>query len=375
VGQACQTGACQNLFKYAPSNLTAGTVTSVAAAVTLNCGTSIFDSTNLTFTNWCGAPQPTPFTQSQTANGGPDVIVLAMSAFTLPVGNTLQITGGRGVMLVVYGDANVAGTILVSGAAATAGPGGNSSSCGAAGAGSNGRDGTRTGALGGGAGGAGHLTDGTDGATGTGGAGGLGAHGVALAAPTLIPLHGGCQGGHGGPSDVGTGGVGGSGGGALQLSVAGTLTVTGQISAAGGGGTGGNGHDGGGGGGSGGGVLLEAETLSVALTARIAANGGAGGEGGTNGGGNGANGADGSANGSLQALGGNASASAGNGGNGGALAGAPTAAQAGQSGNGGGGGGGGAAGRIRLNAHTSCSITVGSVVSPAATSNGATGCP
>ena len=41
----------------------------------------------------------------------------------------------------------------------------------------------------------------------------------------------------------------------------------------------------------------------------------------------------------------------------------------------GGGGGGGGVGYIRFNAATSCSVNNGEIISPNASSNGATGCP
>src|SRR5437899_3326432 len=65
-----------------------------------------------------------------------------------------------------------------------------------------------------------------------------GQHGTSAPGPTLVPLHGGCQGGQGGPSDVSMATAGGAGGGALQISAAKTLSIYGTIAAAGGGGGG-----------------------------------------------------------------------------------------------------------------------------------------
>ncbi|NOZ86795.1 MAG: hypothetical protein GXP49_11085 [Deltaproteobacteria bacterium] len=93
--------------------------------------------------------------------------------------------------------------------------------------------------------------------------------------------------------------TGGGGGGALQITAGEKITMSGVINAGGGGGLGGNARTdavedkdciGGAGGGSGGAVLLE--SLEVALTGTIAANGGGGGGGGNNDGEAGGNGSD-----------------------------------------------------------------------------------
>jgi hypothetical protein len=188
------------------------------------------------------------------------------------------------------------------------GPGGDYN-CGAS-AGGNGNDANtnppydrNTGGGGGGASGAG----GTGGNDGTGGGGTAGS---ARANANIVPLYGGCPGGISGT--CGGTQFGGGGGGAVQISAAGTLTVTGSVSAVGGaGGTSsnqtcnGSAYVGGAGGGSGGAVLLEGNSVTAPL-ASTPVNGGpggvsqttSGGAGGTSGTPTGANGAHASSSGS-----------------------------------------------------------------------------
>ena len=101
----------------------------------------------------------------------------------------------------------------------------------------------------------------------------------------------------------------------------------------------------------------------------MAANGGGGAEAGTSLGG--VNGSDGRADTVPAAGGSGGSAGAGNGGAGGASITLPLNGLPAGTNNEGGGGGGGAVGRIRINASGSCSI--GGLISPPQTSNGA--CP
>jgi hypothetical protein len=148
----------------------------------------------------------------------------------------------------------------------------------------------------------------------------------------------------------------------VQLSVAGTLTLTGTIAAAGGGGRkGATAEDGGGGGGSGGAVLVEGNALSISSTAWLTANGGGGAAGNNSDSANGNNGANGTINSGVPANGGSG-AEGGDGGRG--------AASGGGVGNGaagtcsglclltphgaGGGGGGGGTGRVLIRAQTTC---------------------
>jgi len=134
---------------------------------------------------------------------------------------------------------------------------------------------------GGGGGGGGNFGSGA-----SGGAGGCsqntvvngGGGGPAEFAHDLIPLVGGGGGGGGGDATggVGDGWAGGGGGGAVQIAARLSISIAGEISAAGGNGFGGaTTIDGGGGGGGGGGVLLESPMVMIA--GAIVVDGGNGG--------------------------------------------------------------------------------------------------
>jgi hypothetical protein len=267
-------------------------------------------------------------------------------------------------VIAVHGNATIEGRITVSAVGST--PGSGAATCQT----SPGGDTSMAldkGAGGGGAGG---------GFGGAGGAGGTGdgdpmtiAGGVASATigdATLIPLRGGCPGGRGGQehpgSDPAEPGAAGGGGGAIQLSVRDTLDIRTNASfEANGGGGGGavnmdtNNSDlhvgaGGGGGGSGGAIFLEANTLQIAMTAILCANGGGGGSG-SHEADNGTKGADGICSSTTAANG--STGGGNNGGDGGDGAFDITPAEVGGAGagaDGGGGGGGGGVGRIRVRA-------------------------
>ena len=349
---------CAPRFTYPPSNFDPIALTNVSGIAELSCDTT-FDSTALTFSaNFCNELKPIPVVLTQ--DGGSDVVVLPMAGLTVRTGRTLTLTGGRPVIIAVFGDATIVGTVL-----AQAGP--DQPDCAA----SHGTPGALDNS-GPGAGGAGFGGFGGDGGAAlmAGGIGGL-PHGNAA----LVPLTGGCSGALGGATPRVAGGAGGRGGGAVQLSVAGTLTVTGRVGAPGAGGRRGisdnNGGSGGGGAGSGGAILLEGQRLIV-QAALLTANGGGGGEGGGTSN-TGIDGLSGSLTSATPALGGNANPPTfpGFGGNGGA-----GITPAGNGLNqrdpaGGGGAGGGGVGRIRLNALLQCQVD-GGVISPPAT---ASGCP
>jgi hypothetical protein len=270
-------------FPYAPNHFDAptyqGTVPG-SAIVALGCGESTFDSTTLTFGNWCGQFQPAPVALPQA--GGPDVVVLPVAGLAIARGASLKVSGGRPVIVAVYGDATVAGTVDVDASGIMPGAGGNVScgnSQGKDGAGDPARNNGASGGGGGGfvtAGGSGGLCN-TDGCCGgnvprntAGGAGG-----VARTTTAPAPLLGGCAGGKAGACAT----AGGAGGGAIQISAAGTLTVSGTVRANGAAGTlpcGANDEGGGTGGGSGGEILLEGSTLAT-TGATLQASGGAGG--------------------------------------------------------------------------------------------------
>jgi hypothetical protein len=209
----------------------------------------------------------------QTQAGGADVVVLPLQNFTIASGATLKLIGNRPVVLAVFGDATIAGTIDASASGTTPGAGGNAI-C-SPGTGSNGGNGGLLGGSGDGGGGGGHATTGGTGDSGTGA-------GAARGTATLVPLIGGCPGGKGGNGGAllgnGTGGQGGAGGGAFQVSASGTVNLTGSVISNGGVGANGSSASnpgGGGGGGSGGGILLEGNAVQGA--GALTVNGGNGG--------------------------------------------------------------------------------------------------
>jgi hypothetical protein len=283
---------------------------------------------------WCGITQPTVKVADLTTQDAGKVVILAMTGLTVHTNATVSFVGPLPVILVVLGDATIDGTLSAASSTATGvvGAGGNASSCDATNLGKagQGKSGGGGGALGS-AGGAGAGTD--------AGAGGLVASDV-----TEAPLRGGCTGGLGGSS------AGGAGGGALQLTVAGTLTISGAVSASGGGGNAGP-NAGGGGGGSGGVVFLHAMNLTV-LGAVTAGGGGGGGGGGASNAGQ-----DGLVTTAAAAVGGTGSQKGGAGGTTGAAAiGLPadpnTSSEQG-------GGGGGSSGYVFLRGESSCTKSSG----------------
>jgi hypothetical protein len=373
AGQSCDGGFC-NLsarcepgYPYTPTNFLPSDVVKAAAdPVTLDCGSSVFDSTPgslIPFNGWCGEDQPTPVQLVQ--DGGVPVVVLAFNGLTVAGGSSLQLKGSRPVILAVFGDAVINGRLSASSAGLEAGAGGSATACGAA-AGAPG-----LGPRGGGGAGGGFGTAGAAGGSGDGQPDAGGPSSGTIGNEDLDPLRGGCSGGNGASGISSTEATaGGVGGGALQLSVTGTLTIEGRVSASGGGGRGATQvRAGAGGGGSGGAILLEASTLHIGGSARITANGGAGG-GGNQDGKAGSNGADGRED-TNPASGGSADSPAGEGGDGSTRTSLPAPGEDGTSANNGGGGGGGGLGRTVIRALT-CSMEDGATFSPAPKG---TGCP
>ncbi len=350
-----------------------------SASVALDCDAS-FDSTSLSFGDFCGQVQPQPVVLMQA--DGSELVALATEGLTVTAMGRLRLVGDRVVALAIFGDAVIDGVIDASATGTVAGPGGGDSEHCSDGNGGLGGDGN----TGGGGGGGGFGTSAAAGGAGnsqtavTGGA--FGVAGMASGDPALAPLRGGCSGGHGGadldqPSNAG--GAGGGGGGGVWLHVSGLVQIRGTLAASGGGGQGGSCQDGGGGGGAGGALLVDADRIELD-GAHLVANGGGGGEGGANQ--NlcttpKASGQDGQLGPEPASGGAESTATGGDGGSGASLnAGAMPGAEGsdGTSGGGGGGGGGGAVGRIRLEATTTCTMS-GAVLSPAASGNGASGCP
>jgi hypothetical protein len=271
-------------FGYTPSNFTSGSYTPPTSATTIDCNTS-YSSTTHAFTGWCSGRTQPKIVSSVAQTNGPAVDILVFSSLTLDSANTLTITGTNPVIFAVYGNAIISGTIQADGAAGVSG----SSTAGASGPGGNYSCGAHAGQS---SGDSDDDSGGGGGASANGGAGAAGVYGMAGAAgtaranATLKPLYGGCPGGNSGGWACTT--SGGGGGGAVQISSAGTLAISGTISADGGaGGTstchatqglcGGTTYPGGGGGGgSGGAILLEGQSVTT-TGSTITANGGKGG--------------------------------------------------------------------------------------------------
>lgn len=364
----CEGGACDGGFFYSPRHLDPAAIPAEAIypARVIDCPVTV--NTTSGVVDLCGAETPAASRVGSTTDGG--YSLLAVRGLTIAASGTLRAEGDLPLVLVVFGDAEIAGAMEVD--ATEMGGAGSDIGCPAqsalAGGGMNGGGAGGSGALAGGAGGLGSSGDGA-------------MAGLARGELTARP-QGGCAGGRGASDHPTQFALGGAAGGMIQLSVAGRLEVSGRVSANGAGGAGGpvrNGGTGGAGGGSGGGVLLEAQDLAFTPSAVLAANGGAGGGGGL-GGATAAAGAPGEAGraGAARAEGGGGGSaiSGGSGGRGGALEGpAESGEDEAALGAMGGGGGGGGAGSITVRAAGACTRAAGSVVSPAWTSAGSVACP
>ncbi|MGD8862676.1 MAG: C-type lectin domain-containing protein [Myxococcales bacterium] len=349
-------------FEYAPGNFDpeASALQALSRVdVEIGCTTAAFDSSDLSFSGWCG-PEPQAIVWEQ--GDGSEAALLVMDTLLVQWGASLRLTGTRPVILAVYGDAFVDGLIDASAAGATPGPGADvdcatAPAAGSAGSGSDGAGGGGGGGFGspGAAGGG----SGSDGAAVAGGSGG-----GTVGDSSLIPLRGGCSGASGGLGDGDAAAPGGGGGGAVQLSAAGRLEVDGRIAAVGGGGGVGNGdQDGGGGGGSGGAILLEGSPVDLDSAAVVSVGGGSGGAGNSRNDVDATAGSAGSKT-SAAAAGGAPETRTGGAGGRGAAAGSQALAGAdaseggsvfsGGSSWGGGGGGGGGVGRIRARGTEGC---------------------
>jgi hypothetical protein len=285
---SARDASCALSFGYAPSNFSPDGYIAPDDATLIDCNTT-YDSTAHAFTDWCPGRTAPEIIADVTQAGGPNIDVLAFGGLTVNAGVTLALTGKNAIVLAVYGDANVHGTIDADGepevsgnsAAGTSGPGGAY----ACSANAGGNAGTATSNSGGGGGGG--STAGGGGANDCPVVAVGGAAGAARPNVSLAPLYGGCPGGSSGPGGCTTGG--GGAGGAVQLSAAGVLSVDGTITANGGaGGTstctevivGVTYYGGGGGGGAGGAILLEGSSVAVSGTVSVQ-----GGKGGASGGG------------------------------------------------------------------------------------------
>jgi hypothetical protein len=275
---------CYTHFLYDPSNFDPDYLGpgSTPQAILLDCD-AIFDSGGTpSFEEWCGQPEPSIVVDELS---DPEVVILTFTNFGITDVGSLKLVGERPVILAVFGDGTINGIIDVSADENTPGAGGNHS-CGSS-AGDNGVGSYVSGSSGGGGGGYG--TSGGMGGNQTAWKFSGGSGGDTRGSETLIPLLGGCPGGRGGGCYTKSA----AGGGAIQISAAGTLTITGEIQANGGDGLPGCLSKGGGnGGGSGGGILLEGNIVDT-TDGDLSVKGGDGGNGRAGGlGGDGANSSD-----------------------------------------------------------------------------------
>ena len=223
-----------------------------------------------------------------TQLGGGRACLLVARNIIIPASSTVRVTGTLPVIILASGTVTIDGVLDLSAEGSTPGPGGylgapvttgNASVRGP----QRGNNGMSAGVfLDSGGGGGGHC--------GSGGAGGgadtvVGGSGGTGIATTLEPLSTGSGGGFGQgglrrvSSDVTPGGAGG---GAIQISSAVSISISGRIDVGGGGGQGGRNNmnwGAGGGGGAGGGILLEAPVLTLEDGAELLATGGGGGAG------------------------------------------------------------------------------------------------
>jgi hypothetical protein len=226
---------------------------------------------------------------------------LVVHAASISISAKLIAEGERPLILASRGPIALSGRISVAANDDDGGAGADPDLCDEEG---EGNDGAGAPGLGGGGGGGGAFAGaGGNGGSALGGIGGSG--GTGIGTEISFP-RGGCPGGTGATQSLlGYAGEGGDGGGAVHLVSATSIAVSGSLLAGGEGGDGGLldpalvtqlnfASGGGGGGGSGGFIGIEAPSITLAASARIAANGGAGGgRGGTgDGDGDGANGRD-----------------------------------------------------------------------------------
>ena len=334
---------------FAPLHLDPAMLLAGAPDLTLSADPSLIDTAALTVNGTTNA-----FFVQQG-----NYAVLFTRAFS--VQHDVKITGTLPLIVVARDAVVVSASIDLGATGTTPGPGATAVGIGVSGSGTTSVIVDTRVSGGGGGGGFGSLgASGGDGGA-QGGAGGL-RYGLQI----TDPLIGGSAGGLGGNQPQ----RGGAGGGALQISSAVSITVTGSyITAGGGGGSGGGGTANGGcGGGSGGEIILEAPMIMISST--LAANGGGGGGGGTGGGpiGGGTSGSDWFA-GDQPAFGGLGGDPQGSDGGKGAAgqSGSFVEAQPGSGFNSKGGGGGGGAGRIWLRYRASTPpIANGAVFSPPA---------
>ncbi len=343
-------------FGYTISNVAPCDIpAAVPASVILN---STIDTTAGTVTVGTSV-QPLPASAlAAQIGGGPLVRVVSVTGFRVPPGITVNVVGQYGLVIIVHGDVVIDGAVNASADHTTPGAGSRGAAACGASAGATGAVAGGGGATSSGSGGGGHGGAGAAGGNGTVGMGNAipgGTGGIADNNLALRPLRGGCPGGV-------SSGVPAAGGGAIQISASGRIDISGTIAAAGGGGVALDTSLPAPAGGAGGGIVLEAGTIALAATGAVTANGGAGADGGdtvaT------CSGENGHPRNATPAAGGACGGSTDITGGAGGTSLAP--AHGGDTGTRGTGGGGGV-GRIAIHSHSFMS-TMGSVVSPAASS-------
>jgi hypothetical protein len=340
---------------FVPSHLVQGTVPSGGPDVTVTGNPTTIDTDHLTIDGKTSA-------YFVLRNG-----YAVLSGNRVVLDHDVVIIGPRPLIIAAEGDVTVTASIDLSAHGSAPGPGAATFGAGEGGPGDTFITPGGAARVSSGGGGGGHGSPGAAGGDSEGEIIPPGVGGMVYGAQLADRLIGGAPGGAGG--DGGT--AGGAGGGALQISSATSISITGpHIAAGGGGGEGGGGSaSGGAGAGAGGELFLEAPVLTIAST--LAANGGGGGGGGGEAGQpqGGTDGSDGLI-GAAPAPGGVGGIPMGSDGGAGAAGTSASflGAQPGSGGNSNGGGGGGGAGRIWLRYEAATPpVTTGAVISPPAT--------
>ena len=208
-------------------------------------------------------------------SGAPGLAIFSVDTLQIDSGGTLRARGDDVPVILVGGDAIIAGVIDVSASGRIGGVGGyNGGTHGNDGGGgaARGDSGERSGGSLSGGGGGGHAANGGQGGDDGGATGGQG--GMVIDDSGGTPLIGG-GGGGGNATFFDDGRSGGGGGGAVQVSAGTALVVSGVVRASGAGG--GAGYSSGAGGGAGGSIVLEAPRVDI--SGIVVANGGGGGGG------------------------------------------------------------------------------------------------
>jgi len=255
-------------------------ITAAASPWKINTSTGVLTNT--------GGPV-TVAQQALAQSNGPEALLISVEGLTVETGATLEINGGRPLVIASFGDVVIQGTLDATSRLGASQPGGgaNPASCATtpptSGQGATGVSDASGGGSGGGGGGGFRGTGGKAGPGDTGAQNAGGDGGIQIASfPTVV--RGGCAGGASGMAGSSAASAtrrapGGAGGGAIHVASRTSISITnGRVLAGGSGGAGTLNGDanGGGGGGAGGYIGLEAPTITT-MMAVLAANGGGGG--------------------------------------------------------------------------------------------------